>query len=485
MQHTETPTSKRLVSPKIARLLVLAAASLPVVPIPAHGQCERAKLTGDDGAAGDRFGFSVGLGNDIAMVGAPWHDRDYDTSGGVYVFERFAGEWLNTAEFALPEGQGLGAGWHLAFDGQSAVVGSTGWPRVYQRSGTEWLEVALLRPDDHETGDGFGEALAADGNLVIVGAPRDNDNGWRSGSAYVFERDPNGVWLQAPKLLADDGGAYDNFGYAVAIEGDVAVVGAPDDDDLGNYSGSAYVFERDPNGAWSQAAKLLPHDGDVFWNFGESVAVSARRALVGATTAFAFAPAGGAAYVFERDATRAWTEVAQLVSDDIATADAFGAAVALSADVALIGAWGDDDHGEETGAAYVFTRQPNCSWRQVAKLVPDGAGAYDRFGSAIALSANTAIIGAYKDDDNGEDSGSAYVFAVGPDEDGDGIMDVCLCPADLDHDLDVDLSDLAQLLSNYGETSGMTYEDGDLDEDGDVDLADLAALLAEYGTICP
>jgi hypothetical protein len=64
-------------------------------------------------------------------------------------------------------------------------------------------------------------------------------------------------------------------------------------------------------------------------------------------------------------------------------------------------------------------------------------------------------------------------------------MDVCLCPGDLDHDLDVDLSDLAQLLSNYGETSGMTYEDGDLDEDADVDLADLAALLAEYGTICP
>jgi hypothetical protein len=480
-----TRKTKGLLSPKIARLLAVAAAFPAVLAVPARGQCQRAKLTGDDGAAGDRFGFSVGLGNDIAMAGAPWHDHDYDTSGGVYVFERFGAEWLNTAEFALPEGQGLGAGWHLAFDGETAIVGSTGWPRVYERSGDEWVQMAMLQPGDHETGDGFGEALAIDSDLAIVGAPRDNDNGWRSGSAYVFERDPNGVWTQAAKFLADDGGSYDNFGSAVAIDGDVAVIGAPDDNDLGDWSGSAYVFERDPNGVWSQGAKLLPHDGSSFWNFGDSVAVSGCRVLVGATTAFAFAPNGGAAYVFERDGTRAWTEVAQLVSDDIGNSDFFGIAVALEGDIALIGAENADHNAADSGAAYVFVREPDGTWPQVAKI---GAadGAYDdRFGSSLALSANTAVIGAYYDDDHGQDSGSAYVFAVGPDEDGDGIMDVCLCPGDLDHDLDVDLSDLAQLLSNYGETSGMTYEDGDLDEDGDVDLFDLSALLGEYGTICP
>jgi len=419
------------------------------------------------------------------MVGAPWHDHDYDTSGGVYVFERFGGEWLNTAEFALPEGQGLGAGWHLAFDGDAAIVGSTGWPRVYERSGGEWVQVGMLRPDDHETGDGFGEALAVDGNLVIVGAPRDNDNGWRSGSAYVFERDPNGVCAQLAKLLADDGGSYDNFGSAVAIDADVAVIGAPDDNDLGDWSGSAYVFERDPNGVWSQAAKLLPHDGASFWSFGCSVAVSDELALVGAEGAHAAAPGGGAAYVYERAESGTWTETAQLIPDDVANSDVFGGSVALDGDMAVIGAVGDDDPGQQTGAAYVFVCDEGHSWGQVAKLTADDAAPYDQFGNAVALSGNTAVIGAWHDDDHGEDSGSAYIFAVGPDEDGDGIMDVCLCPGDLDHDLDVDLSDLAQLLSNYGETGGMVYEDGDLDEDGDVDLFDLSVLLAEYGTICP
>jgi hypothetical protein len=470
---------------EVARSLVLGALLVATFVPPSRGQCQRAKLTAADGAPNDHFGEALGVSDGLAMIGAHRHDLEYEQSGAVYVFERVGAEWSAVAEFCLSQGEMAGFGRPVALEADLAVIGGVGWPRVFERLGQDWMEICYLRPDDYETGDAFGESLAITGDTVIVGAPHDDDNGWRSGSAYVFERDPNGVWLQAAKLLANDGGSYDNFGYAVAIDGDVAVMGAPDDDDLGNYSGSAYVFERDSNGVWSQAAKLLPHDGDVFWNFGESVAVSGQRVLVGATTAFAFAPAGGAAYVFEPDGSRTWTEVDQLVSDDIATADAFGAAVALSSDVAVIGAWGDDEHGEETGAAYVFSRQPNRSWTQLAKLVPDDAHAYDRFGSVIDLSGNTAVVGAYYDDDHGEDSGSAYVFAVGPDEDADGIMDVCLCPGDLDGDLDVDLADLAQLLSNYGTTGGAAYEDGDLDEDGDVDLTDLAALLAEYGTICP
>ena len=482
MRHTKrTQVSWSQVPRSLLLTVVILGFSVP----PSQGQCQRAKLTADDGAANDRFGFSVAVSNHLVMIGAPWHNHDYDLSGGVYVFERSGPSWWQVTEFALPEGQGCAAGWRLALDGDVAVIGSTGWPRVYQRFGNDWFEECALMPDDYESGDGFGESLAIDGNYVVVGAPRDNDNGWRSGSAYVFECDPNGVWAQADKLLADDGESYNKFGTAVAIYEDVAVIGAPDDDDLGNYSGSAYVFERDPNGVWSQVDKLLPDDGDVFWNFGESVAVSGSRALVGAHTAFTFAPAGGAAYIFERDPNGAWPQVAQLVSDDIYNSDFFGIAVALDGDIAVVGAENADYNSTDSGAAYVFVRQPDGNWPQVAKIGAEDGASNDRFGFRLALSGNTAVIGAYYDDDHGEDSGSAYIFAVGPDEDGDGIMDVCLCPGDLDHDLDVDLSDLAQLLSNYGTTSGAVYEDGDLDEDGDVDLSDLAALLAVYGTICP
>ncbi len=474
---------------------VSAVSLLSISTAGSLAQCQRSKLRAIDGEFGDKFAFSVGAEDQIAVVGVPFDDDHGSNSGSARVFARSHSAWTTVAKFTPDDGVlEDGFGWSVAISGNLIVIGvpydddlgiGSGSAYVFEYIDGAWSQAAKLLADDGDTYDRFGWALAVSGNLTIIGAFRDDDNGPYSGSAYVFERDPNGLWSQAAKLLADDGDADDVFGDAVAIDGDVIVVGAQDDEALGNWSGSAYVFERDPNDVWSQTAKLLPHDGGPFWFFGESVAVSGNRILVGASRAHTFAPSGGAAYIFERDPNGAWPQVAQIVSDDIANSDVFGASVALCGDVAVIGAWGDDDHGQQTGAAYVFVRQPEGSWSQVAKLLADDGAAYDKFGNAVAVSGNTAVIGAYYDDDNGEDSGSAYVFAVGPDEDGDGIMDVCLCPGDLDHDLDVDLSDLAQLLSNYGTTSSATYEDGDLDEDGDVDLSDLAALLAEYGTVCP
>jgi hypothetical protein len=412
--------------------LAVGLAALAPCASGAIDECQRAKLAPDDCAPVDRFGFSLDISGTIALVGVPFDDDHGSNSGSAYVFSR------------------LGSGWTLT---------------------------AKLTRENGGEGDGFGRSVAIDGQLMVIGVLGE-------ALACVFEK-LGGDWLQVTELTADDGWLGDFFAQSVALSGADAVVGAPQDNDNGGSSGSAYVYRRDPNGVWSQAAKLLPHDGSAFWSFGESVAVSGNRVLVGATTAFAFAPSAGAVYIFECDPNGDWAEVAQLVSDDIANSDFFGISVALEGDIAVVGSENADYNDIDSGAAYVFVRQSTSRWPQVAKIgAADGAYS-DLFGSAVALSANAAVIGAYQDDDHGSDSGSAYVFAVGPDEDGDGIMDVCLCPGDLDHDLDVDLSDLAQLLSNYGETSGMIYEDGDLDLDGDVDLTDLAALLAEYGTVCP
>jgi hypothetical protein len=482
-------------NPRVTVLILAGAAICAGVTPYSHGQCQRAKVTASDGAPADLFGFAVGVSGATAVVGAIAHGHNGASCGAAYVFRRSGVDWVCARELLPHDGaEGDWFGYSLAIDGQTLFVGSpydddfgprSGAAYIFEEVDDTWSDVAKLLPDDGAEYELFGSSVSVSGTLAVIGAPHDDDNGWRSGSVYVFERDPNGVWSQAAKLLADDGEPYNRFGYAIAVGADVAVVGAPDDDDLGNYSGSAYVFEREPSGTWIQAAKLLPHDGDVFWSFGESVAVSGHRVLVGATTAFAFAPAGGAAYIFENDGTGGWLEVAQLVSDDIANSDFFGIAVALDGDMALVGAENGDYNATDSGAAYVFVRQADGTWPQVAKIGASDGAYDDRFGRSLALSGNTAVIGAYWDDDYGTDSGSAYVFAVGPDENGDGIMDACLCPGDLDHDLDVDLADLAQLLANYGTTSGAAYDDGDLDEDGDVDLTDLAALLAEYGTICP
>jgi len=448
----------------------------------ASAQCQRAKLTADDGAADDWFGYAVDINGDVAVIGAHHHDHFCNNCGAGYVFERSGPLWLQVAELVPPDGGGF-VGRSVGIDGDLIILGGHAWSTgVYERVAGVWAYAAQIAPDEYELPTLFGIAADVSGETILVGDPEYDGYTANSGAVYVFERDPNGDWPQMQILEPTGGVGHGEFGYGLAIDGDLAVIGAPSDEEQGNWSGAAYVFERDPNGVWVQTGRLLAYDGGPMEFFGSAVAVSGELALIGSHYADGEAPNSGAVYVYERATNGDWTLDAKLWADDGASWDAFGASLALTGDLALIGALGDDNY---TGSAYVFTRGADGSWSQVQKLTAADGASNDVFTVSVSVSGNTAVIGAYNDDDNGEDSGSAYIFAVGPDEDGDGIMDVCLCPGDLDHDLDVDLSDLAQLLSNYGETSGMTYEDGDLDEDGDVDLTDLAALLAEYGTICP
>jgi hypothetical protein len=216
----------------------------------------------------------------------------------------------------------------------------------------------------------------------------------------------SGLWAmtveEEDKLRATDFFAYTHFGSSVALDGETALIGCPDDGDNGYGSGSAYLFGRTA-GAWTQLAKLLPADGSSSDHFGQSVALDGDTALIGAS-----GDAAGSVYVCTR-AGEVWTETVKLLADDGAAGDGFGARVALDGDTAVIGASGDDDHGENSGAAYVFTRIGGI-WTQQAKLVPTDVSDGDRFGGSVALDGDTAVVGAIWDDDQGDDSGAAYVF---------------------------------------------------------------------------
>jgi hypothetical protein len=304
------------------------------------------------------------------------------------------------------------------------------------------------------------------------------------GRAHVFERDASGQWPLIAELSAADEQIGDQFGAAVAIDGGTIVVGAwtadsqPDDT-----AGAAYVFERDPNGAWTQTATLLASNAEPQDRLGFSVAISGTTALVGAEIG---GPNNcGAAYIFEPDEIGLWRETQILIPPDGQNSDDFGYAIAMDDDLALIGAR-RDDHGPslgQAGSAYVFWRDPQGLWTQVGKLTASDGQAGDEFGNSVAISGNLALIGAWHDDDNGPDSGSAYVFAVGPDRDGDGVMDVCGCREDLNVDGAIDLTDLSIQLASFGAT-GVLHESGDLDLDQDIDLTDLSLLLAAYGGSC-
>ena len=313
-----------------------------------------------------------------------------------------------------------------------------------------------LLPDDGAAEDHFGGSVAIGGATAIVGAHGD-DNGSDSGSAYLFDTTSG---EQIAKLLPNDGATQDWFGASVAISGATAIVGAPGDDDNGTDSGSAYLFDATSG---EQIAKLLPDDGAARDVFGISVAISGETAIVGAWRDDDNGRFSGSAYLFDTTTGR---QIAKLLPDDGAELDRFGSSVAISGATAIVGAQLDDDNGDASGSVYLFD---STTGRQIAKLLPDDGAALDLFGLSVAISGATAIVGAHLDDDNGDQSGSAYLF------------DASACPWDLDGNAVVGVSDLLSLLADWGPCKGCP---ADFDGNDHVGVSDLLALLAHWGP-CP
>ena len=374
------------------------------------------------GAAFDLFGVSTSLSGDTAVIGA---ERDATAAGmdagSAYVFVGSGSVWSEQQKLVAPDGDaGSFFGDSVSISGDTAVVGarlaqtpggSAGAAYVFVRSGTSWTFQQKLVASDGVSGDFFGSSVAVSGNTLIVGAYREeNAGGFEAGSAYVFVRSGT-TWIQQQKLVAPDAAANDNFGFAVAIDGDTVVVGAFQDDNQGGANaGTAWVFVRSGT-IWPPQQKLVASDGSAADFFGYSVSISGDTALVGA---YADDTVGGgdagSAYVFVRSGT-VWSEQQKLLPSDPATGDGFGRAVSVSANTAAIGSAFDDLPAFNAGSAYVFERA-GTTWTQQQKLLaPDGA-ANDLFGESVSVSGATLVVGAQGDDTlpDGPDAGSAHVF---------------------------------------------------------------------------
>ena len=312
-----------------------------------------------------------------------------------------------------------------------------------------------------------GSSVSISGNTAVIGAPYVDSSGSKAGAAYVFVRDPvSHVWTEEAELVPTWRVEYDVFGWSVAVSGDTAVVGAVGRDcGLGEDCGAAYVFERNGS-SWSQSMQLTPagvhasgwfgasvaidgdyilvgqpycgalvgcadvfkrlvnaawlHEAELFASggqsgelFGSSVAIgrSPDRSLVYAVVGAIVGapPVPGAAYVFETNGLGPWPQVARLLPDPVASNIHFGTSVALSGDTVLVGADTSDEIGD-AGSAYVYTRQVGGDWTREAKLLASDAGASDQFGISVALDGDTALIGALREDSMAADSGGAYVF---------------------------------------------------------------------------
>ena len=295
---------------------------------------------------------------------------------------------------------------------------------------------ASLHASDAQASDGLGWSVAVSGNVAIVGAMGEaggiGDPMAGAGAAYVFQRNRDGAsqWGQVQKLTASDAQSHDQFGYSVAVSGEYAIVGAAFEaggpGDPADNAGAAYVFRRDQGGAsnWGQVQKLTAPDADPDDYFGTSVAIFGDTAVVGAF----FEDGGlghpeadaGAAYVFQNIGGFNWLHVKTLRASDSQPGDRFGNSVAISGDTALVGAFTEDGGSGDpvplAGAAYIFGRNQNGpnEWGEVERLMASDPGSSDQFGYSVAISGNLAVVGAIEEDgglgDPVNNTGAAYVF---------------------------------------------------------------------------
>ncbi|MFM8394401.1 MAG: FG-GAP repeat protein, partial [Acidobacteriota bacterium] len=302
---------------------------------------------------------------------------------------------------------------------------------VFVRTGTTWKQQNYLKASNSEEEDSFGYVVAIDGDTILIGAHGEdsaaglngdqNDNSAAgAGAAYVFLRNGSS-WIQQAYLKSDLMAANDEFGYAVALHNDTAVIGAVLQGDGAAFSGAAYVFYR-TGSTWSQQGRLKAPTPVTSDYFGGALGVFGDRIVIGAQGEDTGGAESGAAYIFKRTGG-VWSQEALLKASDTDPDDNFGFAVAIQDTVVIVTA--SNENGTAEGTAYVFVLQ-SSKWVESAILRGRKTEAFDRFGSAVAFSEETAIIGARYEESNatgidGDEennllgqTGAAYTFLVEP-----------------------------------------------------------------------
>ncbi|MFV9689603.1 MAG: FG-GAP repeat protein [Desulfobacteria bacterium] len=366
-------------------------------------------------------GWAVAIDGNYAAIGNPQGYNVYNfKTGSVYIAERKNGDWLANPDKIAPTNLNNNDffGCSIGMSGGRLIIGANHRQEayVYQRysalgNDNLWYEQDRLRGADVATGDSFGLSVAISGDWAIVGSPYDdNGKGTNAGSAYLFQL-TGSDWVQRKKILASDGASGDIFGWAVAISGDYAVVGAPSDDNQrGANAGGIYVFGRSGTN-WVQVTKQIASDGGVSDCLGWSVAINANYILAGAHYNDNHkGPNAGAAYFFVRNGS-SYNQKMKLVATDGTSGDQFGRSVALTEYFAAIGAPYDDHSlGTNAGATYIYYRSGDELAYVEKRSASDGAEG-DLFGFQVAMSGDYAVFSALYDDNSvGGDAGSAYIF---------------------------------------------------------------------------
>ena len=372
---------------------------------------ENAQLVATPSLPGDTVAFSIAAHNQTIVLGAyrknyPGNGAD---SGALYVFDREGTGWAQSSYLAASDGAGFDyLGWAVDIENDVIAAGATwanetgiksGGVYIY-RHGKTWTEEALIVPSDLPEEANFGHAVDLDGARLIVGAPYIDEEVNAQGVVYIFRDD--GQWTQEARLTPGDLDV--NFvGGAVAIDGNIAVIGAPRDNGDGVSAGSVFIYQLENNNNWTFVTRLSPDTVEPYSYFGNTVSIEGNTILVGAEYSDEVGTNTGAVFVFESIGA-VWSQTQVLTPNDKWAWAHFGGSIDLRGDILAIGAYG---HPTSTGASYLFERAKDGTFVQVAQLLASDGAMNDRFGNDVAVGSDFVAVGAPFWT---SEQGAAYVF---------------------------------------------------------------------------
>jgi hypothetical protein len=432
------------------------------------------KVTPGVSQAREEFGHAVALRAGMLAVGAPKSDRDGPDAGSAWIFESNGANFVEVVRLSAPVVASASEfGYSVAVSSGVAAVGErrgldggvpAGLVHVYRRSGGGWaLESSLRHPGVPTAEDEFGFSVAVEGEVVVVGAPGDDGDAVNAGAAFVYER-VGTAWSFVARLESPYPEELAEFGRSVAISSNRIVVGAYREDSGETDSGAVHVFERQ-GGVWSATARIVPSIPEPTSEFGCAVSVSGGDLAIGAQRGTYAGNLAGGASLFRQATPTTWMEVARISSPTSQSSEFAGAAVAISGGRLAMGAPLRSLAHAYQGAAFAVDLGADCD----GDMIPDAA----------ELAAGLPDCDANGVPDPCDISNGA------PDDNGNGIPDKCEfvpCPADISGNEIVNGADLAILLSEWGAPTSKVG--ADINSDGLVNGVDLAILLSTWGP-CP
>ncbi len=365
---------------------------------------EMQKIFASDGSFFANFGISTSMSGDFAIAGAYLgRNEDYQATGSAYIYNYNGDNWLEHTKLLASDGTvNDHYGYSTSVDGNFAIIGApsdcdagffAGAAYIYNYDGTNWVEQIKITESNVIDEQCLGRGVAISGNFAVIGVPLDDENGYHTGSAYIYYY--NGInWIEHVKLTASDSSTVYQFGTCVSIDGNLAMVGSPE-------SELVYVYFFDGL-EWTEQAILTASDGADDDYFGYSISIDNNFAVIGAYGGI------GSAYVFYFNGSE-WIEQAILTASDGFEDNYYGFSVSISDNYTVIGAQYDDEFGQWSGASYIY-HFDGLNWTEVTKITASDGAEFDKFGTSVSVDGDFIIVGSNGDDGNANDSGTAYIF---------------------------------------------------------------------------